>query len=65
MTKKLLILGLLAIISCNDAEQQEHTGAWETGKDYPAYGGNKANNRYSPLTQITADNVQDLQVAWT
>ena len=36
----------------------------ETGRDYPAYGGNKANNRYSPLTQIHANNVKDLKVAW-
>ena len=37
----------------------------QAGVDYPAYGGNKANNRYSPLTQINMDNVKDLQVAWT
>lgn len=37
----------------------------QTGKDYPAYGGNHANNRYSPLTQINAKNVKDLKVAWT
>jgi quinoprotein glucose dehydrogenase len=33
--------------------------------DYPVYGGNKENNRYSPLRQITLNNVKDLQVAWT
>jgi quinoprotein glucose dehydrogenase len=33
--------------------------------DYPIYGGNKQNNRYSPLTQINKDNVNDLQLAWT
>lgn len=36
-----------------------------TGRDYPVYGGNKANNRYSPLTQINADNVGALEVAWS
>jgi quinoprotein glucose dehydrogenase len=33
--------------------------------DYPVYGGNKENNRYSPLRQIALNNVKDLQVAWT
>ncbi len=36
----------------------------QAGKDYPVYGGNKAGNRYSPLDQINADNVNNLQVAW-
>ncbi|MFT3933008.1 MAG: PQQ-binding-like beta-propeller repeat protein [Chitinophagaceae bacterium] len=36
----------------------------EAGKDWPTYGGNSAGNRYSPLTQITADNVKNLKVAW-
>ena len=35
-----------------------------TGNDYPAYGGNKANNRYSPLTQIRLENVKDLKPVW-
>ncbi|HEY0246020.1 MAG TPA: hypothetical protein VGC01_10695, partial [Mucilaginibacter sp.] len=33
--------------------------------DWPVYGGNKAGNRFSPLTQINRDNVKDLQIAWT
>ncbi len=33
--------------------------------DYPAYGGNKAGNRYMPATQINKTNVKDLEVAWT
>ncbi|MEI9943325.1 MAG: PQQ-binding-like beta-propeller repeat protein [Chitinophagaceae bacterium] len=37
----------------------------ETGKDYPVYGGNKAGNRYSPLSEINIENVKDLEVAWT
>jgi quinoprotein glucose dehydrogenase len=36
-----------------------------TNFDYPVYGGNKAGNRYSPLMQINAKNVNNLQVAWT
>lgn len=32
--------------------------------DWPAYGGGQSAQRYSAATQITADNVKDLQVAW-
>jgi quinoprotein glucose dehydrogenase len=34
-------------------------------QDWPIYGGSKAGERYSPLTQITRDNVHQLTVAWT
>ncbi len=33
--------------------------------DWPTYGGNKAGNRYSPLTQINKQNIKNLQLAWT
>src|SRR5271167_2961470 len=33
--------------------------------DWPIYGGNAENNRYSPLAQINRSNVAKLQVAWT
>lgn len=33
--------------------------------DWPAYGRTQDGTRYSPLTQITADNVKNLQPAWT
>ncbi len=33
--------------------------------DWPAYGGNPAGNRYSPLSQISLRNVNNLQPAWT
>lgn len=35
-----------------------------TGSDWPSYGGTYANWRYSPLTQISPDNVGKLQKAW-
>jgi quinoprotein glucose dehydrogenase len=35
-----------------------------TGVDWPAYGGTYSARRYSPLTQITPDNVSKLQRAW-
>ena len=33
--------------------------------DWPVTGGDGANTRYSPLAQITRDNVAGLRVAWT
>ena len=33
--------------------------------DWPAYGGDSADNRYSGLSQINRSNVSKLQVAWT
>lgn len=33
-------------------------------EDWIAYGGNKAGNRYSPLTQVNPSNVGQLKVAW-
>lgn len=38
--------------------------ALETGVDWPAYGGTHAATRYSPLTQITRDNVGELEQIW-
>lgn len=35
------------------------------GRDWPVYLGDKAGSHYSPLSQITPDNVAQLEVAWT
>lgn len=35
------------------------------GTDWPAYGGTTSARRFSPLTQITAENISRLQRAWT
>lgn len=40
-------------------------GAPGNGADWPAYGRTQQGTRYSPLQQITPDNVKNLQVAWT
>ncbi len=53
------IIALLLVVSCRDSETTMQAGA-----DWPAYGGNKAGNRYSPLNQIDTSNVQDLGIAW-
>lgn len=39
--------------------------AWEGSKDWVAYGGSNAGDRFSALDQITPQNVKELQVAWT
>src|SRR5690606_23909644 len=36
----------------------------ETGADWPAYGGTHHATRYSPLDQITRDNVGQLEKIW-
>ncbi len=61
----LVIIVMIGVASCNPQVADHQKISLETGKDYPVYGGNKAGNRYSPLTQINHDNVKDLEVAWT
>lgn len=58
---------LISILLLGGCSQSPEIGSvmMETGKDYPTYGGNNLNNRFSPLTQINAENVNDLEVAWT
>src|SRR4051812_23077155 len=63
-TVKLLVLGWLVFAGCKNADVNKRPVSMETGKDYPVYGGNKAGNRYSPLTQINMGNVKNLQQAW-
>ena len=63
MMVRKLIVALLVLGGCSNPDlKNDHN--MQTGADYPAYGGNKLNNRYSPLAQINADNAKDLQVAW-
>jgi quinoprotein glucose dehydrogenase len=66
----LLKMGVLwslvgGIEGCMNHGGKESKAIMEAGEDYPVYGGNKAGNRYSPLSQINAENVRQLQVAWT
>lgn len=65
MKQQLALLMAIAFVfnSCT-SKTDETEISYETGKDWPVYGGNKAGNRYSPLTQITPANVNSLQVAW-
>jgi len=62
---RLLVLALFFYAGCKNEISDKTMTSMETGQDYPVYGGNKAGNRYSPLLQITKDNVQNLELAWT
>ncbi|MDA0195489.1 MAG: pyrroloquinoline quinone-dependent dehydrogenase [Bacteroidetes bacterium] len=59
-----LLISIFLLADCSQAPDGS-TIRLEAGKDYPTYGGNNANNRYSPLTQINTENVNNLEVAWT
>jgi quinoprotein glucose dehydrogenase len=52
---------LLALLACSRSPLP--TGGPTAG--WPVYGGDAAGTRFSPLTQITRDNVGRLAVAWT
>jgi len=54
--KRILLLFILVVAACTHAR---------TYVDYAVYGGNKQNNRYSPLAAINKENVTQLQLAWT
>ncbi len=55
--------------TAGDADFTAQTGSSVDGalpsSDWPAYGGNQATDRYTTATQITPDNVKNLQMAWT
>ncbi|AUT75852.1 membrane-bound PQQ-dependent dehydrogenase, glucose/quinate/shikimate family [Paraburkholderia hospita] len=67
--------GVLVYASFNDPQQVNGTlnasgpasgiGAGIDAADWPAYGRTQEGTRYSPLQQITPENVKNLQVAWT
>jgi quinoprotein glucose dehydrogenase len=62
------VLSLSSVLffgSCTNEGTNAGHGDAAGNVDYPVYGGNKAGNRYSPLTQINIGNVGDLQVAWS
>jgi glucose dehydrogenase len=44
---------------------QKHTSSPSRNVDWPVYGGQTANDHYSPLTQINRGNVGKLHIAWT
>jgi quinoprotein glucose dehydrogenase len=58
-----------ALLCCftNQPDAQESAAASEGGPgfvEWPVYGGSNLAQHYSPLSQIDADNVGDLRIAW-
>ena len=47
-----------AVVGLTGQEQGTANGEW------PTYGGNLSNDRYSPLDQISAENFNEMEVAW-
>jgi quinoprotein glucose dehydrogenase len=58
-----IVLLLLAAVSVSVGAQQPAAPSTATG-EWPAYGGDLANSKYSPLDQINASNFSSLKIAW-
>ncbi|MEQ8313794.1 MAG: pyrroloquinoline quinone-dependent dehydrogenase [Gammaproteobacteria bacterium] len=56
MHNNLIFVFLAAILTTATATAQTH--------DWPSYGGDNGSSKYSPLDQINAANVDDLEIAW-
>lgn len=54
---------LIVVLFASVAAQQPATPSTTTG-EWPTYGGDLANSKYSPLDQITASNFASLKVTW-
>jgi len=60
------VLGYLSLAAAlATAVALPQTAANQGTREWPAYGGNPEDTRYSPLKQINRSNVSKLQVAWT
>ncbi len=67
VSKRTLLAGgvsLTALAACSTVHNISGPGIAGLQGDWPVYGGTNAANKYSPLTQINAGNVGDLEVAW-
>src|ERR1700761_276437 len=69
--RRLLWPTMICAVACAGGAQHSidtQSGSRETrppARDWPVYGGQKADDHYSPLTQINRGNVGKLAVAWT
>jgi quinoprotein glucose dehydrogenase len=66
MTKHILAVALLVIaaVSLGGVRLQPDPRRRMPEQDWPVYGGDQAGTKYSPLTDITRDNVARLAPAW-
>ena len=60
--RTLVLLSLSGVFLGSAADGAAQLGP--TGGEWPAYGGDLASTRYSPLDQINASNVGELEIAW-
>src|SRR6187401_768571 len=58
LTPWLAVMGIVACAALVSAQRGTTNGEW------PTYGGDLGNTKYSPLDQITAANFNSLEVAW-
>lgn len=63
-TKRLISSFLVGAGMVGASTLLAQTGTDVSAGDWPDYGGNMAAQRYSPLDQINAENVSELEIAW-
>ena len=56
------VLAAFLLVAVSPVVVQAQSGA--RGGEWSSYGGDLGHTRYAPLDQITADNFDDLEVAW-
>ncbi len=57
-----LLAAVVAVLLAATGEGTAQAGP--TGGEWPVYGGDLGSTRYSPLDQIDASNVGELEIAW-
>ncbi len=55
------VLPMLLLVACGSGLEIDYSGPTAT---WPQFGLDAGGARYSPLTQVNRDNVQDLEIAW-
>ena len=60
--KSIPFLAMLSLMTSSTSFSQQGTSVYEG--DWPSWAGSWNASRYSPLDQITAENVNDLEIAW-
>ncbi|KPP97827.1 PQQ-dependent dehydrogenase, methanol/ethanol family [Marinobacter sp. HL-58] len=60
-----LAIGASTAIAADQVDQSYIIENAKTGKDWPTHGFDYAETRFSPLSQISADNVENLGLAWS
>ena len=60
-----LVIGAGTVIAADQVNQNYIIENAKTGKDWPTHGFDYAETRFGPLSQISADNVEKLGLAWS